>query len=65
MQSDYRVPDFLYGNSDGSELDPATAEIAKYEELGEWTSKQWASLLERYANPPLRAAWILRLKRET
>ena len=42
--------DFLYGNRDGRELDPAMAEVARYEELSKWTSKQWADLLEKYAN---------------
>ncbi|KAF8307697.1 hypothetical protein DL93DRAFT_2064630 [Clavulina sp. PMI_390] len=46
--SGHVISDFLYGSRDGKELDPAMAEIARYEELGKWTSAQWANLLEKY-----------------
>lgn len=37
--------DFLYGVTDGKELNDAMAEIERYKVLSTWTSNQWTDLL--------------------
>jgi Zn-dependent M16 (insulinase) family peptidase len=41
------IDDFLYGETDGSELPEAMDEISAYDTLRGWTSEQWTSLLRK------------------
>lgn len=38
----------MYGPEDGSELKDAMGDIEQYQELRQWSSKQWVGLLEQY-----------------
>lgn len=39
------IADFIYGAEDGSELPEALNEFHQYNELRNWSSKQWTNLL--------------------
>ena len=41
------IKDFLYGKEDGSQLLQALDELAYYEALRKWSSKQWSDLLKK------------------
>ena len=41
------ISDFLYGPQDGSGLGKACDEMALYDVLKGWSSKEWADLLRR------------------
>ncbi|KAG8934411.1 hypothetical protein FRC02_010045 [Tulasnella sp. 418] len=47
------IEDIMYGAKDGSELEPAMAEMKRFAELETWTSQQWTDLLTKYyiSNP--------------
>ena len=41
------IADFLYGRSDGSQIEEALNEIKFYNTLRTWSSEQWADLIQK------------------
>lgn len=41
------ITDFLYGATDGSELEASMDEINQFAEVRKWTSNQWTDLLQK------------------
>jgi hypothetical protein len=44
------IANFLYGRSDGSQIDEALDEIKFYNTLRTWSSEQWADLIQKCAH---------------
>lgn len=44
------IANFLYGRSDGSQIEEALNEIKFYNTLRTWSSEQWADLIQRCAH---------------
>jgi hypothetical protein len=43
------IGDFLYGRSDGSQIEAALDEIKLYNTLRTWSNKQWTDFIEKCA----------------
>lgn len=71
--ADSLIIDHLYGNEEGADLPTGMDSMARYDQLGHWTSEQWTALLSKYYidNPRLvvvgrpSKALAKRLKKET
>ncbi|KAF8507185.1 Metalloenzyme, LuxS/M16 peptidase-like protein [Russula emetica] len=48
------IANFLYGRSDGSQIEEALNEIKFYNTLRTWSSEQWADLIQKYFVSPNR-----------
>ena len=45
------IDNFLYGRSDGSQIEEALDEIKFYNTLRTWSSEQWTDLIQKCAHP--------------
>jgi hypothetical protein len=43
------IDDFLYGRSDGSQIEAALDEINQYNTLRAWSNQQWTDFIQKYA----------------
>lgn len=43
------IGDFLYGRSDGSQIEEALNEIKLYNILRAWSNEQWTDFIQKYA----------------
>ncbi|KAI0307721.1 Metalloenzyme, LuxS/M16 peptidase-like protein [Multifurca ochricompacta] len=48
------IRNFLYGRSDGSQIEEALDVIKHYDKLRTWSSKQWTNLIRKYFVDPKR-----------